>query len=81
MINCLSIAACILGMVGSALFAYQRYKAVFLLSIVNGCIFTALNTAVAMSAPGQEGVALMIVPSVWMIGTSVVGLRRLSRCP
>lgn len=81
MVNCLSIAACILGMVGSALFAYQKFRAVYFLSIVNGCIFTALNTAIAVSAPGQEAVALMIAPSVWMVICAVFGLRRLKRCP
>jgi uncharacterized membrane protein len=78
-VNVLSIAASVLGMSASVFCAYGKLKEVYLLSIVNGFIFIALNASIALSAPGQTGVALMIVPSVWMIVTAVYGLHRLKR--
>lgn len=79
MINTLSVIASVLGMVASVVCAYGHLKAVYVLSFINGFIFVALNACIAVSAPGQGGVALMIIPSVWMIFTSLIGLRRLKR--
>ena len=79
MVNCLSIAGCVLGMVGSALFAYQKYRSVYILTIVNGFIFAALDAAVALSSPEHAGVAVLIIPSLWAVATAAFGLYRIGR--
>lgn len=64
-------------MTGSVICAYGKMKPLYILGIVNGCIFTTLNGLIALS--GQSGVALMMIPSCWMIVTNIAGLRRLKR--
>ena len=79
MINFLAITACVIGMVSSLACALGKLRVVFMLNFFNGCVFVILNSCIALSSREQAGVGLLIIPSVWMIGTSVLGLRNLSR--
>lgn len=77
MITVLSMIACILAMVTNWFLARGMLKIVYLLSIVHGSCFVVLNALLALSSNEQAGVAALIIPSAWMIVTSLLGLRRL----
>ncbi|MEQ8788708.1 MAG: hypothetical protein RIC55_20525 [Pirellulaceae bacterium] len=79
MINTLSTTACVVAMLSNYLLARGRLKAVYCLSIVNGVIFIALNLSIALSGADQFGMAMLVVPSAWMVVTALLGLRRLHR--
>ena len=77
MITTLSITSCLMSMLISWLVALGKLRLVYMLTIINGCLFVGLNGMLALP-PGQEGVAILIIPSAWMILTACVGLLRLA---
>src|SRR5687768_1975234 len=79
MINVLALTTCTLAMVSQWLVAHVKLKAVYVLGMVNGSLFVLLNTLLAVEATGQAAVALLVIPSAWMIFTSALGLHRLYR--
>ncbi len=79
MINLLSLIACILGMISGTTCAIGWWRSTYILGIINGFIFCGLNGMIAAASPDHFGVALMIIPSAWMIVTSIFGLLRLKK--
>jgi hypothetical protein len=77
MINALSFIACVSTMTASVVCAFGKLKVLYMLGIINGCLFVLLNAAIASS--GHQAVGLMIVPSVLMICTNSFGLWRLRK--
>lgn len=78
-INVLALLTCVLAMISQWLVAHVKLKAVYVLGILNGALFVALNALIAAEQPAQAGVALLVIPSAWMILTSTLGLCRLRR--
>jgi hypothetical protein len=78
-INILAVTACLLTMVSSYLVAHGRLKPVYVLGVVNGSLYLALNVSIALSAREQAGVMLLAIPSAWGVAMAIVGLRRLRR--
>ena len=77
MITLLSFVGCSLAMLISWLVAQGKLKAVYIVGIaVHGC-FIGINGMIAWA--GQPGVLFLIVPSIWAMAMSFVGLRRIAR--
>jgi hypothetical protein len=79
MINILATTTCVLAMTNHWLVAHVKLKAVYILGIVNGLLFVLLNALIAAEGSAQIGVALLVIPSGWMVFTSGLGLWRLHR--
>ncbi len=78
MITTLSLTSCLMSMLISWLVALGKLRVVYVLTIINGCLFVLLNGILALT-PGHEGVAVLMIPSAWMIVTACVGLFRLAK--
>lgn len=76
MITILSLAACILTMVNSWLLSRGQLRAVYIIGIISGTVYTVINGVIACSA--DPGVAFLAIPSMWGIAMCISGLKRIS---
>lgn len=76
MITFLSITACSLAMLNSWLVSQGRLRPVYIVGIIVSLCFITINGLLAVSQPG---LLFLIIPSVWAIITSIIGLRRIKR--
>ncbi len=77
MILFLSCLACALSMVVSWLLSQGWLHAVYITGFINGLLYAAINLVLA-AQPGQEGILLLAIPSLWGSAMCVVGIRRLA---
>jgi len=81
MILILSLAACMLAMVNAVFLALGRLRVVYVLGVLTGLMYVALNVLLAIRDSEQTGVALLVIPSLWAVATSAFGLWRLGTKP
>lgn len=79
MITLLSITAALSGMVGGYYFSRGTLRTAYRLGIVTGSCYAVLNCLLALRDGSQTGMLLLIVPSLWGVTTSILGLRRLQQ--
>jgi len=80
-IGVLSVLISGMSMSSYWLVARGRLKQTYILDIVNGCVCVVFNVLIVVADTNFVGVAFFMVPAVWMIACSIIGLRRLRRTP
>jgi hypothetical protein len=72
MITVLSMVACLLAMASNWFAATRKMWLCYVLGAGAGVFYMALNIVIAMR--GELGVALLVLPSAWLVITCMLGL-------